>query len=265
MTSPLFPPEPEKGRMMFSVIFEVLPKEGKKDAYLELAKHLKPILEKIDGFVDNERFESKLRPGWLLSHSTWRDEKSVVRWRTEGEHHAVQEKGRFEIFQDYHLRVGDVMSDSDLPKEVPIGERRFDETEVGVAKVVTFTEIMPSKGAAFAARLDLLPAHLGLDLENGAIAGHDVYASIYNPGKLALLVSWQDTKAAEAWSPDKIDGIDKLRQRRVLVIRDYGRFDRREAPQFYPDVKGAETKHPKPGKARSNESKNRIANAGPTA
>jgi heme-degrading monooxygenase HmoA len=74
---------------MFSVIFEVLPNGGRKDDYLELAKHLKPILEKIDGFVDNERFESQLRPGWVLSHSTWRDEKSVVRWRTEGEHHAV--------------------------------------------------------------------------------------------------------------------------------------------------------------------------------
>ena len=49
----------------------------------------------------------------MLSHSTWRDEKSVVRWRTEGEHHAVQEKGRFKIFQDYHLRVGDVFADTD--------------------------------------------------------------------------------------------------------------------------------------------------------
>ena len=76
---------------MFSVIFEVLPAEGKKDEYLALAKHLKPILESIDGFVDNERFESQLRPGWVLSHSTWRDEKSVVRWRTESEHHGVQE------------------------------------------------------------------------------------------------------------------------------------------------------------------------------
>ena len=75
---------------MFAVIFEVHPNDGRKDDYLDLAKHLKPILEKIDGFVDNERFESKLRPGWVLSHSTWRDEKSVVRWRTEGEHHVVQ-------------------------------------------------------------------------------------------------------------------------------------------------------------------------------
>ena len=55
---------------MFAVIFAVLPKDGRKDDYLELAKHLKPILESIDGFVDNERFESRLRPGWVLSHST---------------------------------------------------------------------------------------------------------------------------------------------------------------------------------------------------
>ena len=231
---------------MFSVIFEVLPAEGKKDDYLQLAKHLKPILEKTEGFVDNERFESKMRPGWVLSHSTWRDEKSVVRWRTEGEHHAVQEKGRFEIFQDYHLRVGDVTSDTAPPKAAPIKERRFDETEVGAAKIVTFTEITPSRGAAFAAQIDLLPNHLGLDVGGDAVVEHDVYASIYNPGKLALLVSWKDSKAADAWSPRKIDGMDELRHRKIRIVRDYGRFDRREAPQFYPDVKGAETKHPAP-------------------
>jgi heme-degrading monooxygenase HmoA len=232
---------------MFSVIFEVLPNEGRKDEYLDLAKHLKPILEKIDGFVDNERFESKLKPGWVLSHSTWRDEKSVVRWRTEGEHHVVQGKGRVEIFADYHLRVGDVTADTAPPEEAPILERRFDETEVGNAKIVTLTEITPEKGASLAAQPDLLPAHLGLDLSHG-IAEHDVYASIYNAGKLALLVAWKDANAGKAWSPQKIAGIEKLRHRKVRVVRDYGRFDRREAPQFYPDVKGAETKHPEPAR-----------------
>ena len=232
---------------MFSVIFEVHPNDGRKDDYLELAKHLKPILETIDGFVDNERFESRLRPGWVLSHSTWRDEKSVVRWRTEGEHHVVQGKGRFEIFQDYHLRVGDVTADTHPPKQAPVDQRRFDETEVG-AKVATFTEITPVKGAAFASRADLLPAHLGLDLNSGAVAEHDVWASIYNPGKIALLIAWKDAKAAEAWMPKKIDGIETLRHRKVRVVRDYGRFDRREAPQYYDDVKGRETKHPAPAR-----------------
>lgn len=231
---------------MFSVIFEVHPNDGRKDDYLELAKHLKPILETIDGFVDNERFESQLRPGWVLSHSTWRDEKSVVRWRTEGEHHVVQAKGRFDIFQDYHLRVGDVTADTDPPKEAPVHERRFDETETGNAKFATFTEIIPVKGAAFANQADLLPAQLGLDLNDSAVVEHDVWASIYNPGKVALLVAWKDAKAADAWVPRKIDGIEKLRHRKVRVVRDYGRFDRREAPQFYDDVKGRETRHPEP-------------------
>jgi heme-degrading monooxygenase HmoA len=228
---------------MFSVIFEVLPSEGKKDAYLDLAKHLKPILEKVDGFVDNERFESQLRPGWVLSHSTWRDEKSVVRWRTESEHHHVQEKGRFEIFADYHLRVGDVSADTDPPASAPIKPMRFDQTEIGKAKIVTFTEITPRRGAAFASQADLLPAHLGLDVSGGAIAGHDVWASIYNPGKLALLVGWTDADLAGRWMPKRIDGIETLRHRAVRIIRDYGRFDRREAPQFYDDVKGRETLH----------------------
>jgi heme-degrading monooxygenase HmoA len=236
---------------MFSVIFEVLPNEGKKGEYLELAKHLKPILESIDGFVDNERFESLLRPGWVLSHSTWRDEKSVVRWRTQGEHHATQSKGRFQIFQDYHLRVGDVTFDTAPPKEAPVNERRFDETETGAAKLMTFTEIVPLSQGALGNPADLLPAHLGLDLNGSGAVEHDVWASIYNPGKLALLIAWRDPMAAESWVPKKIDGIEKLRHRKVRVVRDYGRFDRREAPQYYPDVEGRETKHAAPKRARA--------------
>jgi len=236
---------------MFSVIFEVLPNDGKKEAYLELARHLKPILELVDGFVDNERFESLLRPGWVLSHSTWRDEKSVVRWRTEGEHHATQGKGRFQIFGDYHLRVGDVTSDTAPPKEAPVDERRFDATEAGAAKLMTFTEIVPVREGALGNRIELLPVHLGLDLNGSGVVEHDVWASIYNPGKLALLVGWKDPAAVEEWVPKKIDGIEKLRHRKVRVVRDYGRFDRREAPQYYLDVKGRETMHAEPKRARA--------------
>ncbi len=101
---------------MFAVIFEVQPKADRWDDYLGLAGQLKPRLEAIDGFIDNERFASKRTKGRLLSLSTWRDEKSVVRWRSHGEHHGAQEKGRFEIFEDYHLRVGEIFSDTQPPK-----------------------------------------------------------------------------------------------------------------------------------------------------
>ena len=50
------------------------------------------------------------RDGWILSLSNWRDEKAVVRWRTTMRHHEVQELGRGEVFNDYHLRVGEIMT-----------------------------------------------------------------------------------------------------------------------------------------------------------
>ena len=221
---------------MFSVIFEVLPNEGRKDEYLELAGNLKPILETIDGFLDVERYESKLRPGWILSQSTWRDEKSMVRWRTQRDHYFVQSKGRFEVFADYHLRIGEITADTDPPKGLAVVEQRLDETEVGVAKLVTLTEATPAKNNTFA-RPDRLPAHLGLDLSSGDVAEHDVFESIYNPGKLALLTSWKDIEAGKAWSPASIPGFETLRHRKMRIVRDYGRFDRREAPQYYADIK----------------------------
>lgn len=229
---------------MFSVIFEVRPNDGRMDDYLELAGRLKPILATIDGFVDNERFASQTRPGWLLSHSTWRDEKSVVRWRTEAQHHVAQGKGRFKIFRDYHLRVGDVTADTHPPTAAPVHERRFDETEVGRAKLATFTEITPVTGAVLST--DQLPARLGLDLPQAAIVEHDIWASITNAGKMALLVSWISAEAAQVWTPGKSDGIEALRHRKVRVVRDYGRYDRREAPQYYADVADGETTHPEP-------------------
>jgi heme-degrading monooxygenase HmoA len=80
---------------MFSVIFEVHPKPGRWDAYLDNGKMLRPELEQVDGFVDNIRYKSLTREGWLLSLSGWRDEKAVVRWRTTQRHHIVQERGTF--------------------------------------------------------------------------------------------------------------------------------------------------------------------------
>jgi len=76
---------------MFAVIFEVHPAPGQWDNYLGHAKLLRPELEKIDGFVDNLRYRSLTREGWILSLSSWRDEKAVVRWRTRARHHDVQE------------------------------------------------------------------------------------------------------------------------------------------------------------------------------
>ncbi len=227
---------------MFAVIFEVQPKPDKFNEYLDLAKYLKPKIEAIDGFIDNDRFESKRTRGRVLSLSTWADEKAVIRWRTQGDHHGVQEKGRFEVFEDYHLRVGEITADTAPPRGLSVTEQRFDTTEAGVAKVVTVTELEPHEKSALGAKADQLGAHLGLRASTAGLVDQEVFESIYHPGKLLLLAAWRDADAARAWSPTKPDAARSLRHRHVRVIRDYGMFDRREATQFYPEVNREEAR-----------------------
>jgi heme-degrading monooxygenase HmoA len=220
---------------MFAVIFIVQPKKGRFDDYLNQAKLLKPELGKIDGFIDNERFGSKRDDKRVLSLSTWRDEKAVIRWRTLGVHHEVQEKGRFDIFEDYHLRVGEITADNEIPEGQKLQALRLDETDISKAKFETISELTPVKGDKPASS-DLV-IDLGLPKSSDdSVVDHEVFESIYNPGKMLLLVAWRDAAAAERWKPKAVAG-GKLRHRHVRVIRQYGMFDRREAPQFYPEVK----------------------------
>ncbi len=225
---------------MFAVIFEVLPKAERRNDYLDLAKALKPKLEAIDGFIDVERYESKRTKGRVLSLSIWRDEKSVVRWRTQAEHHGAQEKGRFEIFDDYRLRVGEVIDDSASSPGAALPQQRFDETANADTKAASITELTPPVGAGAKIEPKNLAAQLGLDTRADGIVDHDAFESIYNPGKLILLVTWRDSKAVAAWTPATPPQAGALRHRRVRVIRDYGLADRREAPQFYAAVRRAQ-------------------------
>jgi heme-degrading monooxygenase HmoA len=123
--------------MMFAVLFEVQPYRSRWDMYLANAGALRPDLELVEGFVDNLRYRSLMREGWILSLSSWHDEKAVVRWRTAMRHHQVQQEGRNEILHDYHLRVGQVTHDTALPEAYALREQRFDETEIGEGTTVT--------------------------------------------------------------------------------------------------------------------------------
>lgn len=194
---------------MFAVVFEVNPRPDAWGDYLGHAAILRPELLGIAGFIDNERYASVTRPGWLVSLSVWRDEKALIRWRTHALHHAIQGKGRSSIFADYHLRVGEIVVDTD--ETGPLPQSRFDTTEHGLGKAVSLTERLLDKGPA--------PSH----------PGGDTFDSITRPGNGLYLRSWPDLASAEAGIVDTSG-----RGRVVRVIRDYGMFDRIEAPQYFP-------------------------------
>ena len=96
---------------MITVIFEVWPKEGRAAEYFDIAASLRPELEKLDGFISIERFESVTQPGKFVSISFWRDEAAVQAWRNVEGHRMAQAKGRGEVFADYRIRVASVMRD----------------------------------------------------------------------------------------------------------------------------------------------------------
>lgn len=111
---------------MIAVIFEAFPREGRKEAYLEAAARLRPLLSQIDGFISIERFESLSQPGRILSLSLWRDETAIAQWRNFEAHRNVQSAGRAAILADYRLRVAHVTRDYGMNRraEAPTDSRR---------------------------------------------------------------------------------------------------------------------------------------------
>lgn len=225
---------------MFSVVFEVHPKPEQWDAYLGTAKMLRPELEQVDGFIDNIRYKSLTRNGWILSLSGWRDEKSVVRWRTRMRHHKAQENGRSEILLDYHLRVGQITQDTRIPEGYALTEQRLDETEVGEGTTVTLIDAkQPARWTETPNATDR-SKYLGLNPDAEGLVAGDVFDAVLTPGDLMLLLTWRTKEHAEVFE-NTANLPEGGRLRRVRVVRDYGMFDRREAPQFYPEVTRPET------------------------
>jgi heme-degrading monooxygenase HmoA len=221
---------------MFSVLFEVQPKPDQWDAYLGYAKLLRPELERIDGFVDNIRYRSLSRPGWILSLSGWRDEKSLVRWRVSASHHRVQAKGRSDVLLDYHLRVGQLTRDTRLPPGCALHEQRLDQTEAGTATTITLIDATLPTATTEATPPQACADSLGLDRSAAGLVAWDVFDAVLNPGDVIVLAAWRTTADAEAFE-DRVALPEDARLRCVRVVRDYGMFDRREAPQYYPEAR----------------------------
>ena len=98
---------------MIVVIFEIEPKPGQVDAYLDLAAELRPELARIDGFISVERFQSLTDDGKFLSLSVWRDAAAAEAWHAHAGHRAAQAKGKAEIFRLFRIRVAEVLRDYD--------------------------------------------------------------------------------------------------------------------------------------------------------
>ena len=121
---------------MMAVIFELWPAAGRKEDYLRLAASLRAQVEKIDGFISVERFESLYEEGKLLSLQFWRDDAAIGRWRAHLDHRRMQALGRAGMFVDYRLRIAEVVRDygpndrAEAPADSRAIHHRTQETRV---------------------------------------------------------------------------------------------------------------------------------------
>ena len=220
---------------MFCGMLEVNPRAGQLDSYFGMAKALRPELEKIDGFVDNERYTSLTRAGWLLSLSSWRDEKALVRWSIEGHHHKVMQAARDRVFADYRMHIGEFVSDTRVPTGQTLEQQRLDVTEVGTGKAITLLDGTREPDWMKQARADAVAESLGFDPETSGVVEWDVFESVATPGNAIALVKWDGPSAADAFARSATLP-ESVRLRTIRVVRDYGMFDRREAPQYFAEA-----------------------------
>jgi heme-degrading monooxygenase HmoA len=200
---------------------------------------LRPELEQIDGFIENIRYRSMQREGWILSLSNWRDEKALVRWRTTRNHHLAQQKGRDEILASYHLRVGEVFADNQLPAGMELLNQRSDETVVGEGRMATI--ITATRPPGHPSNITACSQFLGLDIYSGeGLVDWDVYEAVLTPGDLCLMLVWRDCSAVKYFEDgERMLLPDTHHIRHIRIVRDYTMLDRREAPQYFTAVSRA--------------------------
>ena len=99
---------------MIAVIFEFTPAAGRFPDYMRLVSELKADLDRAEGFLSIERFESITTPGKYVSLQFWRDEACVKKWRNLQKHREAQKQGRGGIFASYRLRIAGVLRDYTL-------------------------------------------------------------------------------------------------------------------------------------------------------
>jgi hypothetical protein len=121
-------------------------------------------------------------------------------------------------------------------------QQRLDETEVGEGTTVTLIDCKRGAEWVKASSAGDVAAWLGLDPNAPGLVSSNVFDAVLTPGDIILLATWRDHADAESFEK-KVSLEEGKRFRRIRIVRDYGMFDRREAPQYFLDAKGAETLH----------------------
>ncbi|MEO1160309.1 MAG: antibiotic biosynthesis monooxygenase [Pseudomonadota bacterium] len=195
---------------MLALFFEVLPRPGHEDHYFRHVGMLKPVLEQHSGMTWLDRFKSLSRDRVILSHQLWKDDAAIVGWREDRQHQGSQTAGRYKHFEDYRIRIAELFLM--VEQGGPVEEFEPGPAATGGYVVAGHSTGQPLDGfdESFAS-VNIADAYVGLS----AVASAEHAGNL-----LARLTDDKDMSWGFA----------------ARMTRDYGMFDRDEAPQDYPPV-----------------------------
>src|SRR5262249_8178000 len=205
---------------MIGLFFEVQTRPGHRDQYLDLATSLKPALEATGGCLSIERFRSLTREDLLLSYQIWQDEGALTAWRVHGQHHKVQELGRERVFANYRIRIAQVIHEAKPRQPVWQPERRTPYNDPARRRP---TYLLAAKQKT---------ASLRVETEWRQV----VFSSVYRGGQSAHLIDVPAPKPGIAFGAGLFADPTTEYSRVFEVMRDYGLFERAEAPKYSPPV-----------------------------
>lgn len=195
---------------MLALFFEVLPKPGHEDHYFRHVGMLRPILDEHPGMAWLDRFKSMTHERVILSHQLWEDEAAIVRWRNDEQHKGSQWAGRYKHFENYRIRIAEVFLQ--VERGGPVKQLELGAGATGSYIVAGHSQAKPLEGS------DESFASVNVD---GAYVGLSSVARAADAGRLLTQMS-SDKNMRWGFA--------------AQIVRDYGMFERDQAPQDYPPV-----------------------------
>lgn len=190
---------------MHALFFEMRPRPGHLEHYFAHVARLRPALERQRGLVFLDRYASLSEPDLLLSHQLWESEAAIAAWRRDAEHRRSQRAGYDVHFADYRIRVGRRILHRSPATDAPA---RLGDAAATAPCVLALYGIQAQVAPPFSAfeSYNRAGRHVSLANFDGLAAAEDAVARLGD-----------------------LPGIDEIAA--YAIHRDYGRFDRAQAPR----------------------------------
>ena len=193
---------------IYGLFFEVQPKPGQRQAYFDHVDKLKSELNRHEGLLWIQRYQSIDVPDLILSHQYWASEAALVAWRRNQEHRYSQTQGIKKIFANYRIRVGPRIwswSDENHSIELPWDQNSFTNCILTLRK----------------------SRDVVVDIDDASVTLTSRYVSLTAEGQ--ELITYACDSLTEVLL-SKIFQSGAERADLFLTERDYGLFDRSGAP-----------------------------------